>query len=281
MGGLRAAVEKHSFWSGDLFQIKYFMNLWLWTKLWNYIEEGEWFSNTAGAELPSPLSAGLLRNSESQISARSIELNLWGWNLRICSSNSLRGQFWYVTRMENHGYRRERRMCRKWVTRVAVGHWDARRGIQHRHHTVQGSESKRLRQFILSWESSFPGGNSHLSSSQETDVQHRIPVYSVTVKYNTCHKVGRSCAETTIVFSSLEADLQTKFIYNRKLLAEHRNSVSRVVWCFSKSHRWSQTTGRLFKSRYIPGSYLVLSTLNSRFLTSTVNWPPHSTGSSA
>lgn len=105
-------------------------------------------------------------------------------------------------------------------------------------------------------------------------------LFSYSEKY-TCHKVGRSCAEMTIVFTSLEANLQMKFIYNRKFLAEHRNSASRVVWCFSKSHRWSQTAGRLFKSKYIPGSYLVLSTLNSRFLTSTVNWHSHSTGSSA
>ena len=73
MGGLRAAVEKHSYSSGDLFQIKYFMSPWFWMKLWDYTEEDEWFSNTVDAKPPSPSSAVLLRNTESQISARSIE----------------------------------------------------------------------------------------------------------------------------------------------------------------------------------------------------------------
>ena len=111
MGGLRAAVEKHSYWSGDLFQIKYFMNPWFWMKLRNCTEEDEWFSNTAGAEPLSLSSAGLLRNTESQISATSIELNLWSLNLQICVSNNLHGQFWQVTRMENHGYRHVKEGC--------------------------------------------------------------------------------------------------------------------------------------------------------------------------
>ena len=67
---------------------------------------------------------------------------------------------------------------------------DVGEGVQHRRQTIQGSESKRLRQFILSRESPFPGGNSHLPCSQETDVQNRIPVYSVTVKNTPVTKLG-------------------------------------------------------------------------------------------